>query len=83
MVLCATNEEKKELVKVPENAKIGERVLFEGYEGDFEKQLNSKKLPKLLKDLKTDEKGTVVFKDGKAKVSTGYCFSNFPNSPVS
>jgi metal-dependent hydrolase (beta-lactamase superfamily II) len=83
MVLCSTSQEKKiELVKVPENAKIGERVVFEGYEGEFEKQLNSKKLPKILKDLGTDDQGIVCFNKAKAKVSSGYCFSNFGNASV-
>jgi len=85
MVLCATDSisKKVELIKVPDNAKIGERVIFEGYEGDFEKQLNSKKLPKILKDLKTNGKGEVCFKDGKATLKSGVCFSNFINSTVS
>jgi len=85
MVLCATNNEngKVELVKVPLNPKIGERVNFEGYEGEFEKQLNSKKLPKILKELKTNKEGIVCFKDGKAKISSGYCYSSFGNSNVS
>jgi len=84
MVLCATNTDGKvELIKIPLDAKIGERVIFEGYECEFEKQLNSKKLPKILKDLKTDKDGIVCFKDGKAKISSGLCYSSFTNSNVS
>ena len=45
MVLCASNEAhtKVDFVKPPSGAKIGERVTFEGFEGEPEKVLNPKK----------------------------------------
>jgi aminoacyl tRNA synthase complex-interacting multifunctional protein 1 len=33
MVLCASNEEKVELVEPPQGSKPGDRLYFEGYQG--------------------------------------------------
>ena len=45
MVLCATSADGNtvELVEPPAGAAIGERVSFEGHEGDYEETLNPKK----------------------------------------
>ncbi len=44
-VLCASNEahDKVEPVLVPEGVEVGERVMFEGFEGAPEPVLNPKK----------------------------------------
>jgi methionine--tRNA ligase beta chain len=54
MVLCASNADHTavELIKPPAEAKIGERIYFEGYEGEPDKELNPKK--KIFEGLKPD-----------------------------
>jgi aminoacyl tRNA synthase complex-interacting multifunctional protein 1 len=42
MVLCASTPDKVELLLVPDNAAIGDRVTVAGYEGTPEKEINSK-----------------------------------------
>lgn len=78
MVLCASNEDhtKVEFVTAPKDAKIGERVLFEGCEGEpeAENKVGKKKIfEKLAPDLKTDGDGNVVWKDKKGMVGGGQC----------
>lgn len=78
MVLCASNADHSavEFVVPPEGAKIGERVTFEGYDGDAEaenKFAKKKMLEKLAPDLKTDEDGVVVWKNAKSVTSAGPC----------
>jgi hypothetical protein len=57
-VLCASNEahDKVEPVLVPEGVEVGERVMFEGFEGAPEPVLNPKKKlwEKIAEDLTTD-----------------------------
>lgn len=43
MVLCASNEDKVEFVNVPAGSQPGDKLFFEGYDGEPEKQLNPKK----------------------------------------
>lgn len=54
MVLCAssTDHTAVELIQPPEGAKIGEKIFFEGYEGEPDKELNPKK--KIFESLKPD-----------------------------
>ncbi len=78
MVLCASNAEHTEVefVVPPEGAKVGERVMFEGYDGEAEaenKFAKKKMLEKLAPDLKTDENGIVVWKNAKSVTSVGPC----------
>ncbi|KAL9179516.1 hypothetical protein ACHAXT_008806 [Thalassiosira profunda] len=78
MVLCASNADhtKVEFAVPPAGAKVGERVTFEGYEGDPEpaNKVSKKKIfVKLAPDLKTDGNGEVVWKGAKSKTSTGVC----------
>jgi aminoacyl tRNA synthase complex-interacting multifunctional protein 1 len=80
MVLCASNEDhtKVDFVKPPSGAKIGERVTFEGFEGEPEKVLNPKKkqLDKVLPKLKTDADGVACYDGKKAMTSAGACTSS-------
>ncbi|CAN3363561.1 tRNA-aminoacylation cofactor Arc1p [Diutina catenulata] len=43
MVLCASTEDKVEFVNPPEGSKPGDKIFFEGYDAEPEKQLNPKK----------------------------------------
>lgn len=84
MLLAATGKDGKvELLKVPSGYKIGERVVFEGHEGEpASPSAMSKKLDKILDDLVTDENGIVSFKGGKCKCSGGYVTSNLKGAAV-
>ncbi|KAL7521129.1 hypothetical protein ACHAWX_005825 [Stephanocyclus meneghinianus] len=78
MVLCASNADHTsvEFAVPPEGAKIGERVTFEGIEGEPEaenKVAKKKMFEKLAPDLKTDENGVVVWKGHKSMTSVGSC----------
>ena len=80
MVLCASNADhtKVDFVKPPSGAQIGERVAFEGFEGEPEKVLNPKKkqLEKVLPKLKTDADGVACYDGKKAMTSAGPCSSS-------
>lgn len=83
--MCAHDKQtgKYELVKIPPGYKVGERVKFEGYEGEPEKESSmSKKLSKIMDGLRINEEGFVCFKDGKAKIEAGYLTSNLKNGVV-
>mmetsp|Transcript_473 Transcript_473/g.863 ORF Transcript_473/g.863 Transcript_473/m.863 type:complete len:482 (-) Transcript_473:271-1716(-) len=78
MVLCASNADHTgvEFAVPPEGAKIGERVTFEGFEGEPEpenKVAKKKIFIKLAPDLKTDGNGEVVWKGVKCMTSAGVC----------
>jgi len=67
MVLCASNADHTQVKMVipPESATIGERVAFEGFEGNPEPEnrvAKKKVFEKVAPDLKTDDKGSVVWK---------------------
>lgn len=81
MVLCASNADHTEVEFVipPEGAKIGERVMFEGYDGDAvaeNKFAKKKMLVALAPDLKTDDDGVVVWKGAKSVTSAGPCVAS-------
>jgi aminoacyl tRNA synthase complex-interacting multifunctional protein 1 len=80
MVLCASNDDhtKVDFVCPPKGAKVGERVCFEGFEGEPEKVLNPKKkqLEKVLPKLKTDSDGIACYDGKKAMTSAGACVSS-------
>jgi len=88
MVLCATNQidGRIELLIIPDDAIIGERVQFGDVVGKPDPQLNEKKLKHILEGLKTNDEGTVVF-GRENKVATlkagGICKASFKNSKVS
>ena len=78
MVLCASNADHTavEFAVPPEGAKIGERVTFEGYDGEPEAQnkvAKKKIFQTLAPDLKTDENGMVNWKGAKSVTSAGQC----------
>lgn len=90
MVLCASNADHTavEFAVPPEGAKIGERVAFEGFEGEPEpenKVAKKKIFDKLAPDLKTDGSGEVVWKGVKGVTSAGVCkaVSGMVNAQVS
>lgn len=64
MVMCASSEEKVELLSPPSEAKIGDRVCLDGYPGDPDEQLNPKKKiwEQVAPDLKTNDEGIAVYK---------------------
>lgn len=81
MVLCASNAEHTEVEFVipPTGAKIGERVMFDGYNGDAAAEnafAKKKMLEKLAPDLKTDDSGVVVWKGAKSVTSAGPCIAS-------
>lgn len=79
MVLCASNADHTsvQFAVPPSDAKIGERVVFTGYEDvapEAENKVAKKKIfEKLAPDLKTSESGAIVWKDSKAMTSAGLC----------
>eukprot|EP00559_Dactyliosolen_fragilissimus_P000570 CAMPEP_0184864776 /NCGR_PEP_ID=MMETSP0580-20130426/16085_1 /TAXON_ID=1118495 /ORGANISM="Dactyliosolen fragilissimus" /LENGTH=494 /DNA_ID=CAMNT_0027363695 /DNA_START=10 /DNA_END=1494 /DNA_ORIENTATION=- len=81
MVLCASNADHTsvEFVIPPSGTKVGERVTFEGFQGEpeAENKLAKKKMfEKLAPDLKTDDEGVVVWKDAKSITSAGPCVAS-------
>jgi len=90
MVLCASNADHTavEFAVPPQGAQIGERITFEGFEGEPEpenKVAKKKIFDKLAPDLKTDGNGEVVWKGVKAVTSAGVCkaVSGMVNAQVS
>ena len=78
MVLCASNADHTavEFAVPPEGAAVGERLAFEGYDGEPEpenKIAKKKMFEKLAPDLKTDDDGVVVWKGVKGMTSAGVC----------
>lgn len=88
MVLCASNDDhtKVELVVPPEGSQIGERVMFEGFDGPPEadsKIAKKKILEKLAPDLKTNAQGQFLWKEAVAKTSGGIIVASMPDAHVS
>jgi len=78
MVMCASSEDgtRVEFVEPPVDAKIGERVSFDGYEGDpaTENQIQKKKmLDVIFPELKTDDSGVATYKGLPFMTSAGVC----------
>ena len=73
MVLCASNADHTavECMEPPEDAAIGERIMFESYtqgEPEPENKIAKKKIfEKLAPDLKTDANGICIWKGGVSK----------------
>jgi len=88
MVLCASDDakEKVQLMVPPEDAKIGDRVLFDGLEEkapETEAKVNKKKLlEKLLPDLKTNQEGVMIWKEFVSKPAC-HAVQNMANGNVS
>jgi methionyl-tRNA synthetase len=75
MVLCASTEDKVELVEPPKSAIVGERVKFTGFEGEPDDVLNPKKKiwEALQVDLHTNGGLVACFKDLPFTTSAGIC----------
>ena len=89
MVMCASNDDhtKVEFAVPPEGAKIGERVVFEGHDGEPEaenKVAKKKMFEKLAPDLKTNSDGVIEWKGAASKTSAGPCkaVNGMPNAQV-
>jgi len=77
MVLAASNQDHTvvELVNPPPNSKIGERVTFDGYSGEPDTVLNSKKkhFDIIAEDLHTTDACEAAYKTSLFKTSAGIC----------
>jgi len=76
MVMCASNADHTavETMEPPAEAKIGERVMFEGYEGEAEAEakVGKKKIfEAVAPDLMTNAEGICVWKGAVSKTSGG------------
>ncbi|VEU38260.1 unnamed protein product [Pseudo-nitzschia multistriata] len=87
MVLCASNADHTavECMEPPEDAPIGTRIMFEGYDGEPEpenKIAKKKIFEKVAPDLKTDANGVCVWK-GAACTPSIKASKGMPNAQVS
>ncbi|KAM8808383.1 aminoacyl tRNA synthase complex-interacting multifunctional protein 1 [Eudromia elegans] len=64
MVMCASSPEKVEILSPPPGAVPGERITFEGFPGDPEKELNPKKKiwEQIQPDLHTNDQCIATYK---------------------
>lgn len=90
MVMCAASEDgsKVEFIEPPADAKIGERVMVDGFDGEpaTENQIIKKKmLDAIFPDLVTNEDGVATYKGKEFSTSSGPCVAQnkMPNSQVS
>eukprot|EP00555_Chaetoceros_dichaeta_P012030 CAMPEP_0198255078 /NCGR_PEP_ID=MMETSP1447-20131203/5309_1 /TAXON_ID=420782 /ORGANISM="Chaetoceros dichaeta, Strain CCMP1751" /LENGTH=607 /DNA_ID=CAMNT_0043941387 /DNA_START=138 /DNA_END=1962 /DNA_ORIENTATION=+ len=91
MVLCAAQEEgdggKVEFIEPPVGAKVGERIVVEGFDGEpaTENQIVKKKmLNAIFPDLSTDSNGVATYKGVALSTSAGPCVAQnqLPNVPL-
>ncbi|RWS29704.1 aminoacyl tRNA synthase complex-interacting multifunctional protein 1-like protein [Leptotrombidium deliense] len=71
MVMCASTEEKVEILEPPTDSVPGDRIVFEGFPGEPLPQLNPKKKiwEQLAPDLKTDGECIAKYKDVSMNVA--------------
>ncbi|EMP40781.1 Aminoacyl tRNA synthase complex-interacting multifunctional protein 1, partial [Chelonia mydas] len=64
MVMCASSPEKVEILAPPSGAVPGERITFEGFPGEPEKELNPKKKiwEQIQPDLHTNDQCIATYK---------------------
>lgn len=64
MVMCASSPEKVEILVPPSSCVPGERIIFEGFPGEPDAQLNPKKkiFEQLAPDIKTDDNCIATYK---------------------
>eukprot|EP01132_Coremiostelium_polycephalum_P007991 gene7991-9833_t len=76
MVLCASDAEhtKVEFVNPPEGAKIGERVTFANYPGEFDKVLKKEIVDQVLDQLLSNQDKIATYKGDVFMTSAGPCF---------
>ena len=74
MVLCASSGDQVEFIDPPADAKVGDRIMVEGYDGEpaTENQVIKKKmLDAIFPDLKTNGDGVATYKGTPLKTSDG------------
>jgi len=89
MVMCASSADgsKVEFIEPPADAKIGERVMVDGFVGEpaTENQILKKKmLDVIFPDLSTDANGIATYKGVPLSTSAGPCVAQnkMPSSPI-
>jgi len=91
MVVCAAQEDedggKVEFIEPPLGAKVGERIMVEGFDGEpaTENQVLKKKMLNVIfPDLVTDANGVATYKGVALATSAGQCVAQnkLPNAPV-
>ncbi|GAA0148765.1 translational protein [Lithospermum erythrorhizon] len=86
LVLCASDKEKKQVEPLiaPNEARVGECVVFTGHEGKPEEVLNPKKkqLEKISEHLSTDDQGVATYRGIPFMTSAGPCTSSIPNGSI-
>jgi phenylalanyl-tRNA synthetase alpha chain len=85
MVLCASAGDQVTFVEPPEGAKIGERVMVEGFDGEpaTENQIIKKKmLDVIFPDLKTDSSGVATYKGIPLSTNAGACKAPLADADV-
>jgi aminoacyl tRNA synthase complex-interacting multifunctional protein 1 len=87
MVLCATNDDGKVVfVNPPEGAKVGERVMVEGFDGEpaTENQVIKKKmLDTIVPELSTNDDGVATYRGKPMATSAGPCKCELSNASIS
>ncbi|XP_073698394.1 aminoacyl tRNA synthase complex-interacting multifunctional protein 1a isoform X2 [Garra rufa] len=76
MVMCASSPEKVEILDPPNGAVAGERVTFQGFPGEPDKELNPKKKvwEQVQPDLRTDDQCVATYKGAAFEVAgKGVC----------
>ncbi|KAK3554806.1 hypothetical protein QTP70_033758 [Hemibagrus guttatus] len=76
MVMCASTPEKVEILDPPSGAEPGERITFQGFPGEPDKELNPKKKvwEQVQPDLRTDNQGVASYKGAAFEVAgKGVC----------
>merc|ERR1712176_1638233 len=86
MVMCASTDDVVKFVEPPADAKIGERITIDGYDGEpaTENQVIKKKMLNVIfPDLKTNEEGVACYKGVPFTTSAGVCKAEgVPNAEV-
>ncbi|KAG8439964.1 hypothetical protein GDO86_005942 [Hymenochirus boettgeri] len=64
MVMCASSPEKVEILDPPSGAVPGDRIIFHGFPGEPDKELNPKKKTweQIQPDLLTNKEGVATYK---------------------
>ncbi|KAM8842182.1 aminoacyl tRNA synthase complex-interacting multifunctional protein 1a [Synchiropus picturatus] len=76
MVMCASSPDKVEILDPPSGAVPGDRVMFQGFPGEPDKELNPKKKvwEQIQPDLRTDDQCVATYKGSAFEVAgKGVC----------
>mmetsp|Transcript_5190 Transcript_5190/g.7968 ORF Transcript_5190/g.7968 Transcript_5190/m.7968 type:complete len:377 (-) Transcript_5190:103-1233(-) len=87
MVVCASNVDHSvvKLLEPPENAAVGDRVTFDGFDGEpaAPSAVAKKKiLEKILPDMRTSEDGVAMWSSHVFKIGNGVCKAPLGNATV-